>query len=136
MILMVALFATTTFAQREIRRVNVGDKTEVQLDSTYTINGELKGVYYKVYDLTPRLIDQRFIERKEVDQVLRQLELERRYQVYVVKQKRAFITDSLKQSDNLMSADEMIRADMDVNRLINEINLWKKVADLFKADKK
>lgn len=131
LLLVLVGLSMSTFAQREIRRLNVGDSTKIEVDSTYTVNGELKGVYFKVFDYTPRLVSSTYIARDEVANVIKQLDLELRYQIYVVRQKRQFISDSLKQSDNLISEREMIQGDADVTRLKNELRVWKKIQKKF-----
>ena len=131
---MMVLFTGMVFGQagqREIRRLNVGDSTKIEVDSTYTVNGELKGIYFSVMDYTPRLVSRTYIAKDEVDNVVKQLELELRYQIYVVRQKRQFISDSLQQSENLISERDMIQGDADVVRLRNELRVWKKIQRRF-----
>ena len=137
-ILMMVLFAGMVFGQegRQVRRVNIGDKFEVIQDSTLSANDSIVAVSFKVMDKTPRMaMVERNITLRDVNGALKQLRLEKRYQAYLVRNKRTFVADSLGQGENVVSETELLRADVDLARLKNEIEMWIQVKALFFIEK-
>ena len=130
--ILILLFTISVMAmgQRQVRRVNVSDTTELKDINILKSNDTITRVSYKLYDLTPQLITEETVGYEEVQNVLAVLEDERE-ELAVMKRAQWIRRDSLKRK-GLPKKEEFVNKDSQIILRDNELKYWRSVKALFK----